>query len=58
MWRKGESSWALAPEQEIAAAEAKIRALRKRGELDGYLAEHDAKRRQVGQTTYFVARKV
>ncbi len=57
-WRKAESSWALAPEQEIDAAEAKIRELRKSGDLDTYLAEHDAKRRQVGQTTYFVARKL
>ncbi len=57
-WRKAESSWALAPEQEIDAAEAKIRALRKCGDLDTYLAEYDAKRRQVGQTTYFVARKL
>ena len=57
-WRKAESSWALAPEQEIASAEAKIRELRVSGGLDAYLAEYDAKRRQVGQTAYFVARKV
>ena len=57
-WRGAESSWALAPEQEIAAAEAKIRELRTLGDLEPYVAEHDAKRRQVGQTTYFVARKV
>ena len=56
-WRKAESSWALAPEQEIAFAEAKIRELRESGDLSTYLAEYDAKRRQVGQTTYFVARK-
>lgn len=57
-WRIGESSWALAPEQEIAAAEAKIRELRASGGLDAFLAEHDAKRRHAGQTTFFVARKV
>ncbi len=57
-WRKADSSWALAPEQEITAAEAKIRELRTSGGLDPYLAEYDAKRRQVGQTTYYVARKV
>ena len=57
-WRKAESSWALAPEQEIASAEAKIRELQKSGDLDTYMAEYDAKRRQVGQTTYFVARKI
>ncbi len=57
-WRQAESSWALAPEREIATAEAKIRELRTSGGLDPYLVEYDAKRRQVGQTTYFVARKV
>ena len=57
-WRIGDSSWALAPEQEIAAAEAKIRELRASGGLDAFLAEHDAKRRHAGQTTFFVARKV
>ena len=57
-WRKAESSWALAPEQEIASVGAKIRELRKSGDLVTYLAEYDAKRLQVGQTTYFVARKV
>ncbi len=57
-WRKAESNWALAPEREIAAAEAKIRELRTSGDLGPYLTEHDAKRRQVGQTTIFVARKI
>ncbi len=56
-WRKAESSWALAPEREIAAAETKIRELRKSGGLETYVAERDATRRQGGQTTYFVARK-
>ena len=56
-WRNADSSWALAPEHEITAAEAKIRELRTSGGLDPYVAEYDAKRRQVGQTTYFVARK-
>ncbi len=57
-WRKTDSSWALAPAGEIAAAEAKIRELREMGGLDSYLAESDAPRRQVGQTTFFVARKI
>jgi len=56
-WRKAESSWALAPEVEIAAAVAKIRELRENDDLDAYLAEYDGKRRQVGQTTFFMARK-
>ena len=56
-WRKSDSIWKLAPEQEIADAEAKIRDLRTSGGLTTYLAEYDTKRRQVGQTTFFVARK-
>ncbi len=56
-WRNADSSWALASEHETAAAKAKIRELRTNGDLDPYLVENDAKRRQVGQTTYFIARK-
>ncbi len=57
-WRKTESSWALAPEEEIASAEARIRELRENGDLEIYFRENDAKRRHVGQTTFFVARKI
>ena len=56
-WRMAESSWALAPEQEIADALSKIAALRRSGTLGAYFAEHDARRRHVGQTTFLVARK-
>jgi SAM-dependent methyltransferase len=56
-WRRAESSWALAPEVEIAAAEAKLEELRENGDLNAYMAEYDGKRRQVGQTTFFMARK-
>jgi ubiquinone/menaquinone biosynthesis C-methylase UbiE len=57
-WRNAESSWALAPENEITAAVAKLQKLRGNGGLDAYMAEHDGKRRQVGQTTFFMARKI
>ncbi|MDP6566141.1 MAG: class I SAM-dependent methyltransferase [Alphaproteobacteria bacterium] len=56
-WRRAESSWTLAPEEEIAAAEAKLRELRENDGLDAYLAEHDANRHRVGQTTFVLARK-
>jgi len=56
-WRNAESSWALAPEVEIAAAEAKLRGLRENSGLNAYLAEYDHKRRHVGQITFFMARK-
>ena len=56
-WRKGESSWTLAPAAEIAAAEAKLRSLQETGDLDAYCLDHDNKGRQVGQTTFHMARK-
>ena len=56
-WRRGDSIWALASPEELAAAEAQVRALAERGELDAYLAEHDAKRPAVGQFTFFTAVK-
>ena len=56
-WRNAESSWALAPEVEIAAAEAKLRELRENSDQNAYLAEYDHKRRHVGQITFFMARK-
>ena len=57
-WRRTESSWALAPEREIAAAETRIRELRRGDRLGAYLSQHDARRSQVGQMTYVVARKL
>ncbi|MDP6706401.1 MAG: class I SAM-dependent methyltransferase [Alphaproteobacteria bacterium] len=56
-WRRGESSWSLAPDSELRAALARLRDLRSSGGLEVYFAEQDAKRSEVGQTTYFLARK-
>ena len=56
-WRAAESSWALAPEAEIEAAVSKLQGLKENGSLVAYMNEHDEKRRQVGQTTFFTARK-
>ena len=56
-WRAGESSWSLASAEEVAAAEATLRRLEAAGGLEAFLAEHDAGRRRVGQTTYFAARR-
>jgi ubiquinone/menaquinone biosynthesis C-methylase UbiE len=57
-WRMAESSWALEPEAEVAAAITKLQELQDNGGLDAYMTEHDGKRRQVGQTTFFMARKL
>ncbi len=56
-WRRGDSIWALASPEELAAAEAQVRALAESGELDAYLAARDAKRPAVGQFTFFTAVK-
>ncbi len=56
-WRRGDSIWALASPEELAAAEAQVRALAESGALAAYVAEHDAKRPAVGQFTFFTAVK-
>ncbi len=55
-WRLGDSTWALAEPEELAAATEKVKALRDRGALDGFVAEHDARREVIGQITFVVAR--
>jgi ubiquinone/menaquinone biosynthesis C-methylase UbiE len=50
-WRAGDSIWALVEEAELAELERKLRDLDQRGELDAYVAEHDAMRPQIGQIT-------
>lgn len=56
-WRRADSTWSLAPEAEIEAMIAKLTALRDQGELEAYVATHDARRPHIGQTTFVVARK-
>jgi SAM-dependent methyltransferase len=56
-WRRSDSTWSLAPEAEIEAMIETLEGLRDRGELEDYMAEHDAHRRHVGQTTFVVFRK-
>ena len=54
-WRDGDSFWALAGEDELAAALAKVRALDEAGTLDAFVAEHDARRPHLGQITFLSA---
>ena len=56
-WRRSDSTWSLAPEAEIDAMIDTLEGLRDRGELEDYVAEHDARRRHIGQTTFVVFRK-
>ena len=55
-WRLGDSTWSLADDEELAAATAQVASLREKGELDAFVAEHDARRPSIGQITFVVAR--
>lgn len=54
-WRKGDSFWALATKEQIAAAEARVRGMRAAGTLESWVRERDARRKGVGQFTFFSA---
>jgi len=56
-WRRSDSTWSLAPDAEVDAMIETLEGLRDRGELEDYVAEHDARRLHVGQTTFVVFRK-
>jgi ubiquinone/menaquinone biosynthesis C-methylase UbiE len=56
-WRRADSTWSLAPEDEIEAMITTLTALRDAGELDAFVAQHDARRLHVGQTTFLAARR-
>ena len=50
-WRAGDSIWALVDDAELAEVERTLRELDQRGELEAYVAEHDALRPKIGQIT-------
>ena len=50
-WRAGDSAWALVDAARLAAVERTLRALDAAGELEAYVARHDAMRPQIGQIT-------
>lgn len=56
-WRSGDSTWALADDDELAAAQAQLTALDERGELAQDVARRDARRPDVGQITFVAARR-
>lgn len=57
-WRLGDSTWSLVDAEELRAMAEQITALDRRGELDAFVAEHDAGREAIGQITFVVARSV
>ena len=56
-WRRGDSTWSLASEAELKAMVDTVTGLKERGELDAYVAEHDARRLHIGQVTFMAARR-
>jgi ubiquinone/menaquinone biosynthesis C-methylase UbiE len=56
-WRRSDSTWSLSPPAEIDAMIATVTGLCERGELEAYLADHDARRLDIGQTTFVVFRR-
>jgi SAM-dependent methyltransferase len=57
-WRIGDSTWSLAGPEEMTAMTERVTALGERGDLDAFVAEHDAERAAIGQITFVVARSV
>lgn len=54
-WRKGDSFWALATPSQIAKAEERVREMQEAGTLKGWFQERDARRKGLGQFTFFSA---
>ena len=57
-WRAGNSIWALVDEAGLAEVERTLRKLDAQGELEAYVARHDAVRPQIGQVTFLYGIKV
>ena len=54
-WRDGDSFWAQVGAAELDAAQVRVRDLDAQGALDAFVAEHDARRPDIGQITILSA---
>ena len=54
-WRAGDSVWAMLEPEELARVEERVRGMDARGELADFVADNDAERTHVGQTTFLCA---
>ena len=57
-WRLGDSTWSLAEAREMTEMTRQVTALDEQGDLEAFVAEHDADREAIGQVTFIVARSV
>ena len=56
-WRAGDSIWAMLSPEELEQVEKRVRDMDERGELENFVADNDAERLNVGQTTFLCARR-
>ncbi len=54
-WRKGDSFWALATEEQVIQAETVVRDMQAAGTLEDWFRKRDERREGVGQFTFFPA---
>ena len=54
-WRDGDSTWSLAAPEELNRGLDRVREMDKNGTLDAYVSDLDARRREIGQTTFLFA---
>ena len=57
-WRDGDSSWALVEEVEMASVMAEIKRMIEDSSMDEFLAGREELRRQHGQATFVIGRKL
>ncbi len=54
-WRAGDSVWAMLSSAELERVADRVRTMDARGELEDFVADHDAERAHVGQITFLCA---
>jgi len=57
-YRDGDSTWSLATSVELERASERVRAMNEDGSMARYLESRECLRRDIGQTTFVVARKL
>ena len=57
-WRLGDSTWSLAEAREMTEMTRQVTAHDEQGDIEAFVAEHDADREAIGQVTFIVARSV
>lgn len=56
-WRAGDSTWSLASTNELSEGLKWLRDMIEKGEMQAFLVEKERRRKEIGQTTFVVARK-